>query len=161
MIVHGTLFGFNARSGKLLWEHEVEQGGLDLSHPADVPILALGSRSYEQDRDGDNVVTRYTTRLEVLDKRSGKVLHQETLPGAVTRLQVTPDSRSGWATVNTTRSSLRFVFREPLEATVKQGIVYPAGLSRQSLAGMVCSRSGAHRDDLSTGAPTSSLIRCT
>jgi hypothetical protein len=105
-MVTGTLYGFDRKTGKQVWASSVVQQGLDLSQGESVPVLVFAQRSYSR-KSGPG---RYQGRILCLDKRDGRVLHEETLDQSVGQMQVVADAANHAVEIRTTRGGTKLTF---------------------------------------------------
>jgi outer membrane protein assembly factor BamB len=87
----GHVFAFDRAAGKLKWAAPVEEQGLELDQYADVPLMVF----FSQVQQLENNQFRMVTRLLVLDKRNGKLLHENESKdnrSGVFELNVDPDA---------------------------------------------------------------------
>jgi outer membrane protein assembly factor BamB len=111
-LITGKLYGFDGR-GKLSWSRSVVQHGLDLSQNPNVPILVFAHRSYSR-RGGP---ARYAGTILALDKRDGRVVHEETLDQSIGQVQVVADAATHSVEIRTTRAGTKLNFTgKPLAA---------------------------------------------
>jgi len=71
--VNGRAYGFDRQTGKRLWATDLEHQSMRVDQPAEVPVLTFFGRVAQ--RQGKSY--RTVTRILCLDRRNGKVLHQE------------------------------------------------------------------------------------
>jgi outer membrane protein assembly factor BamB len=93
-LLTGTTYGFDLASGKKLWEVPIDKLGLTLDQPRDLPLLVFASRVYE--RGGAPGANESYMSIMCLDTRNGRILHQETLKGAITLVELAaiPDEKT-------------------------------------------------------------------
>ncbi len=78
--VHGQVFGIDRAKGSILWQTAVQHQSLDVTQPAELPVLILASRMYKQQRrDNGSITMRMLgTRYLCLETRSGVAAFDET-----------------------------------------------------------------------------------
>ncbi len=105
--VNGTVYGFDRQTGKRLWSAQLEQQSIRMGQPANVPVLTFFSRVRQ--REGNKYTT--TTEIVCIDKRTGKILHQEKTNGSrpdVYEVLAKPDQ--GRVEIRTHTGTIRFQF---------------------------------------------------
>ncbi|MSR59868.1 MAG: hypothetical protein EXS05_19890 [Planctomycetaceae bacterium] len=73
--VNGNVHGFDRATGKKLWTTSIERQGLDLSQPANLPILTFLSVSLERRKNAAGVDSQFS--LLCLDKRTGRIVYSD------------------------------------------------------------------------------------
>ncbi len=113
-LVGGNAYGFDRFSGKRLWKTPLPlQLSFDITQPADSPIAVLASRVYEQN---GNRITRQYSPLVCLDKRTGRIVHQEELAGSISRVEQIPNPGGKSVEIRTNASSIKLTLTsEPWE----------------------------------------------
>jgi outer membrane protein assembly factor BamB len=74
---NGTVYAWSQSDGKLVWQQEVKNQNLVTDRFRSMPLLLFVSRSWKQRGNNLNYAT---LSLRVLNKQSGKVLHDSTTP---------------------------------------------------------------------------------
>jgi outer membrane protein assembly factor BamB len=68
--VHGYAYGFDRATGRELWKILIEQQAVDLSQPANLPVLVFNSLYPQRNSDG----TPY--EVVILDQRNGRIVYR-------------------------------------------------------------------------------------
>ncbi len=109
VVVNGKLYGFDRRTGKQLWDkpYEIENQGMMLRQPADLPVLVFLCQNNETGRPA-----RKQGNLLCIDKRTGRVAHQESFPtsDALGGMRATGDAAKRTVNVSTTGKSVELEF---------------------------------------------------
>lgn len=71
--VNGRVFGFDRTTRAKVWDRKIERQGIMLDQSPGVPVLVFGAVEYTNNKGQQQTVSR----LLCLDKRTGRVLHQE------------------------------------------------------------------------------------
>ena len=121
--VHGRIFGIRQQNGELAWEHPVKHRQLRLEHCTQTrpllsvfPLLVLLTREREPGFNRFSVVVG----TEVLDVRSGKVLHTDPNTGQTQNRIWLNSSTPGQLLLSFDNRMVRFVGAEPAEAAEKK-----------------------------------------
>jgi outer membrane protein assembly factor BamB len=121
VVIDGMVHGFERTTGKKAFSTRLERKGLSFSQPYDLPILTFASNIPSPMR---NVQTPHGNVM-CLDKRNGRVVYEEDLPGPIGPVDLTADVGKHEVLVRTLRSSKRLKFTDrPLPAPAadpKQG----------------------------------------
>lgn len=107
-VIDGMIHGFDRATGKKVFSTRLEHKGLAFNQPYDLPILTFAANINSQMR---NVQTPHGNVM-CLDKRSGRVVYEEDLPGPIGAVDVTSDVDKHEILVRTLRSSKRLVFTD-------------------------------------------------
>jgi outer membrane protein assembly factor BamB len=81
-IVHGHVYGFDRATGEQVWSAKVENQGLIPDQPDHLPVLVFACSQGRRDAQNANSQVAVGVLL-CLDKRTGRVLHQEEFPPTV------------------------------------------------------------------------------
>lgn len=121
-VVNGWAYGFDAASGEKLWGQPLEQQAILLRQPSDLPLLMFVCHVFERPTGAAPRNTNYVNVL-ALDKRSGRVLHQERYPAPLGNYTLEADRVNHAVQLQLMHESLTFTFTdEPVttpEATEK------------------------------------------
>ncbi|MEX2141514.1 MAG: PQQ-binding-like beta-propeller repeat protein [Pirellulales bacterium] len=111
-VVEGRVYGFERRTGKLLWENDFPATATLLNQPAHVPLLVFAMNVNEQSRVS---AQRATTSVLCLDTRDGRIVYNEKLPGASTTVVAAADPEHQKLEIhrNTSTVSLTFGDKKP------------------------------------------------
>lgn len=74
--VNGTVFAFGRRTGKLLWDREVEGQHLIDDHLSHLPVLVFAQRKYVR----KGIIHQGWIDVLAVDKRNGRLLAEKSLP---------------------------------------------------------------------------------
>ncbi len=113
VIVNGKLYGFDRATGKKLWDkpYLIENQGMLLKQPVELPILVFLCQNNENARPG-----RKQGNLLCLDKRTGRVVHEETFNVTVNDtlggMRVTGDAAKRTVTVATVGKTVELEFTD-------------------------------------------------
>lgn len=91
-LVSGSVTAFDRATGQKLWSRRVEQQSIDLSQPADLPVLVFATRVRElSNARGLQYPNQFS--LWILDARNGDVVYQRQGPEPLLpfEIQVAPD----------------------------------------------------------------------
>lgn len=111
--INGDVHGFDRRTGKHVYSTRIDNLGLLLNQPADLPMLTFASQVMRSSRLGQ--VSR--VMIKCLDKRTGRLIVDEQTSGPILSIEQSGDPQHQQATVKTTRTSLRLTFtNEPWPA---------------------------------------------
>jgi outer membrane protein assembly factor BamB len=111
--IHGKGYGFDRRTGKLLWSKSVERLGILLEQPSESPVLVFAVNTFQANNQNRQ------SRVLCIDKRTGRTLLDRTngYPLQNYELLVDPQKRTvDWKAV---RDSVRMTFTDqpwPAEA---------------------------------------------
>lgn len=72
--VHGPCFAFNRSTGKLLWSAELDWQSVNVTQPADSPILVLAATIFRPNAAGAAFNDGLKYKVDVLDKRNGRIM---------------------------------------------------------------------------------------
>ncbi len=111
VLVTGSLYGVERRTGRLLWSQQVAQQHLDLSQPRGMPIVVLTKPLRVNSRSPEHKM-----KLLCLDKRTGRTIFdgEETMSQRIT---YNVDAEGQTVQLNLGRRKLRFQFTdEPIES---------------------------------------------
>lgn len=121
--VHGRIFGIRQQNGELAWEHPVKHRQLRLEHCTQTrpllsvfPLLVLLTRDREPGSNRFSVVVG----TEVLDVRSGKVLHTDANTGQTQNRIWLNSSSPGQLLLSFDNRVVRFVGAESEPAAEKK-----------------------------------------
>jgi len=110
-LVDGRVYGFDRRTGKRLWDIEINRQGLMLDQPAALPVLVFAARVYEKDpMAGPRGTTYYP--VTIIDKRTGDVLHDERVGKHISGFDMVGDMELSQVTIKHIQSTIEFTFRE-------------------------------------------------
>lgn len=109
-LINGAMYGFDRRTGKLVYRTPIETHGLTLNQPGDLPVLVFASQVYETARGGRGQTPR--GQLLCIDKHSGRVLYDERLSGPISTVEVSGDPADQSVSVRTLRNVLRLQYTD-------------------------------------------------
>lgn len=107
-VIDGMIHGFDRQTGKKVYSTRLEHKGLSNSQPYDLPILTFAANIQAHTR---NAQTPHGNVM-CLDKRSGRVIYEEDLPGPIGSVDVACDVDKHEVLVRTMKSSKRLVFTD-------------------------------------------------
>ena len=107
-VIDGMIHGFDRQTGKKVYSTRLEHKGLSNSQPYDSPILTFAANIQAHLR---NAQTPHGNVM-CLDKRNGRVVYEEDLPGPIGSVDVACDVDKHEVTVRTMKSSKRLVFTD-------------------------------------------------
>ncbi len=120
-MVHGTVYGIDRQTGEQLWSAEVERQGLVLDQPADLPVLAFASNTYERLTNNRPPRTSQYWSVLCLDKRDGRVLHQERSTGQINNFDLAAEPEKNMVSLYLPKDTITMIFTgKPLEAADRQ-----------------------------------------
>jgi hypothetical protein len=108
VVIDGMVHGFDRATGKKVFSTRVEHKGLAFQQAYDLPILIFAANIQSQMR---NMPTPHGNVM-CLDKRNGRVVYEEDLPGPINPVDVTSDVEKHEILIRTMRSSKRLVFTD-------------------------------------------------
>ncbi|HXT59763.1 MAG TPA: PQQ-binding-like beta-propeller repeat protein, partial [Pirellulales bacterium] len=108
VVIDGMVHGFDRTTGQKVFSTRLEHKGLSTSQPYDLPILTFAANIHSQK---GNVSTPHGNVM-CLDKRNGRVLYEEDLPGPINMVDVSSDVDKHEVVVRTIKSSKRLVFTD-------------------------------------------------
>jgi outer membrane protein assembly factor BamB len=111
-VVEGRVYGFERRSGELLWEKNLPATSTLLNQPAHVPLLVFAMNVNEQSRAS---AQRATTSVLCLDTRDGRIVYNEKLGSTSTTVVAVADPEQHTLQIqrNTSTVSLTFGDKKP------------------------------------------------
>ena len=107
-VIDGMIHGFDRQTGKKVYSTRLEHKGLAYGQPYDLPILTFAANIQSQMR---NAQTPHGNVM-CLDKRNGRVIYEEDLPGPIGSVDVASDVDKHEVTIRTMKSSKRLVFTD-------------------------------------------------
>lgn len=90
--INGCVYGFDRQTGKRIWKMEVKEQALRLDQPGELPVLTFFNRL--RTKQGNTYKT--TTKMLLLDRRTGHVLHDQTTSKSASsayEIHADPDDR--------------------------------------------------------------------
>jgi outer membrane protein assembly factor BamB len=108
--VNGALYSFDRSTGKLRWTRKVEEQGMRIDQPSNLPVLVLFNSTYRVEGNS----TRTQSKLLCLDKRSGEVLFEKNVKdyrGHQHILEVNPVHRQ--VVFHSVLGTIKLTFAEP------------------------------------------------
>ncbi|MGH7201077.1 MAG: PQQ-binding-like beta-propeller repeat protein, partial [Planctomycetaceae bacterium] len=87
-LVNGPAYALDRETGEILWSTRVENQGIDLNQPPNLPVLIFTIRHYPQFPAG-RVAQQYS--LLVLDARTGREIHDENSTQSMQNFDVLTD----------------------------------------------------------------------
>jgi outer membrane protein assembly factor BamB len=108
-LVNGHLYAVDRRTAAVRWSVNVQDESLDLAQPPELPVLALASRRYFRDPK-TNAFNRFTSSLVCIDKRTGRILHQQENAGTISRVELVAHPEQQSIEVRTTSGGIRLHF---------------------------------------------------
>jgi len=108
VVIDGMVHGFDRTTGQKVFSTRLEHKGLSTSQPYDLPVLTFAANIHSQK---GNVSTPHGNVM-CLDKRNGRVLYEEDLPGPINMVDVSSDVDKHEVVVRTIKSSKRLVFTD-------------------------------------------------
>ncbi len=103
VVINGRAYGFDRKTGRRTWARDILSQGLLLDQPDDVPILVFACHQYR--RTAGNRRTYYLSVL-CLDRRNGRIVHQQDAPGTIGYYEVKGDAESSTVQVDLARTVL-------------------------------------------------------
>jgi hypothetical protein len=109
-LVNGAVFGFDRRTGKLAFRTRIENRGLTLLQPRDAPVLVFASQIFQQ--AGDLQSRTQQAEIVALDKRTGRIVLEERMPGGISTVEVIGEPDKAAVVLKTQRGSIRLQFTD-------------------------------------------------
>ncbi|MGD9646797.1 MAG: PQQ-binding-like beta-propeller repeat protein [Pirellulales bacterium] len=114
-LLNGLAYGFDLASGEKLWHVPIEKQSLTLDQPQELPVLVFAARVYERPTpQNSNNREPYTTLL-CIDKRTGKVLHQERVKSHLGMYELISEPANQTVELKLPQHSLRMKFTDKPE----------------------------------------------
>ncbi|MBX9788019.1 MAG: PQQ-binding-like beta-propeller repeat protein [Pirellulales bacterium] len=109
-LLNGLAYGFDLKTGEKLWQTAIEKQSLTLDQPQELPVLVFAARVYERPTPQNaNNREPYTTLLCV-DKRTGKVLHQERVKSHLGMYELVSEPANATVELKLPQHSVRMKF---------------------------------------------------
>jgi tetratricopeptide (TPR) repeat protein len=90
-LINGLAYGFDRKTGEKAWGAvAIEKQGLALEQPSELPIVTLASRIYERRAPRTGSTAPFTS-IMCLDKRTGRIVHNERFEGHIGVLESVAD----------------------------------------------------------------------
>jgi outer membrane protein assembly factor BamB len=122
--INGLVHGFDRHTGKHIYSTRIENMGLLLNQPADLPMLTFASQVQRASRLGQ--VSK--ALIKCLDKRTGRIIVDEQPAGPILSIEQSGDPERHQVILKTTRTSLRLTFTNEAWPTTKTDPAAAAGL---------------------------------
>jgi len=110
-IVNGKLYGFDRATGRKLWDkpYEIENQGMLLKQPTELPVLMFLCQNNENGRPG-----RKQANLLCIDKRTGRAAYNESFPisDTLVGMKMTGDAAKRSVTVSTVGKTVELQFTD-------------------------------------------------
>ncbi len=137
-LLSGHVYIFNRTTGKQIGSMQVDRQGLSLSQPAALPVLIFATHVYDQRKNRSH---NMEAELVCLDKRTGKVVHDEKVAQTLQQgLEISGDPEHHQVALRAAGISVRLTFTgKPLPAD-KTSQAGPAGESETARAGKAVMR---------------------
>jgi outer membrane protein assembly factor BamB len=147
---NGRVYGFDRRSGQLAWSASALDQALLLSQPSELPVLVFASHVYKRDpNNNNNVIT--VGNLMCIDKRTGRVVHQDESPNALAAgfdLVARPEARIVELKLQQQTLSMKFTDRPlPPEATTDDESKGAAGSTKSDDSAELPNREDVDEDE--------------
>jgi outer membrane protein assembly factor BamB/tetratricopeptide (TPR) repeat protein len=113
-LVDGWVYAFDRKTGEQQWATEVDKQGISLSQPTELPMLTFVTRIYEQkiqNRQGREK-TRHFWTVQCLDKRTGKMIHNEQMTQHISYFDVAALPEENQIEVRLQRDTLKLTFTD-------------------------------------------------
>jgi len=122
-LLSGHVYIFDRHNGKKIGSLAVDRDGLLLSQPAALPVLTFATHVYDQRKNRSHNVE---AEFICLDKRTGRVVHEEKLPQPVQQgldIVGVPERHQVVLRAQGTELRLTFTGKEPAPAEASKGAV--------------------------------------
>jgi outer membrane protein assembly factor BamB/tetratricopeptide (TPR) repeat protein len=114
-LVNGHVYGFDRQSGEKVWTRAVERQAILLRQPTEIPVLTFACHIYERPTPEKPQNSNHFSVL-CLDKRNGRILHQEQSSIPLTSFDLTADPDRKTAELNLMRETIQIGFTDnPLD----------------------------------------------
>ncbi|HEY5315275.1 MAG TPA: PQQ-binding-like beta-propeller repeat protein, partial [Pirellulales bacterium] len=134
-IINGFVHGFDRHTGKHVYSTRLENVGMLLHQPADLPLLTFAAQVQQTGRLGQ--ISKAV--IKCVDKRTGRIVVDEHSTGPMIAIEQTGDPEHHQVLLKTTRTSLRLTFTNeawPAKVDPAAGAGLPSRAGRTLLRGM-------------------------
>ena len=131
----GRVYAFDLE-GRSLWPKPavVEDQSLVLHQPEDLPVIVFASQSYNPHRSG---VDRFTTRIECLDKRNGRMAYRGTFSGPTATFQVVGDAETATVEIQLQRDVVKLLLTDGEYVPVESEPVSAGAAVLKAISGVI------------------------